>query len=126
MIAAFNQPNTKTMNQNINSEVLISVLTKQNKGLNNLVKMQQEQIDIYKKQVEAYQVQEENTLKLMQTYTEKDKMQDALNANVANFVKLSNEHVEKLEKIVEEKDKQIIGLKEAIEQLKSYTPEDSE
>jgi hypothetical protein len=50
LIAAFNQPNTKTMNQNINSEVLISVLTKQNKGLNNLVKMQQEQIDIYKKQ----------------------------------------------------------------------------
>ena len=114
------------MNQNINSEVLISVLTKQNKGLNNLVKMQQEQIDIYKKQVEAYQVQEENTLKLMQTYTEKDKMQDALNANVANFVKLSNEQVEKLEKIVEERDKQIIELKAAIEQLKSYTPEASE
>ena len=114
------------MNQNINSEVLISVLTKQNKGLNNLVKMQQEQIDIYKKQLEAYQVQEENTLKLIQSYTEKDEMQNELNANVANFVKLSDEHVEKLEKIVEEKDKQIIGLKEAIEQLKSYTPEDSE
>ena len=50
-------------------------------------------------------------------------MQNELNAHLTNFVKLSNEHVEK---IVEEKDKQIIGLKEAIEQLKSYTPEDSE
>jgi len=38
---------------------------------------------------------------------------------------LTNEQVEKLEKIVEERDKQIKELKAAIEQLKSYTPEAS-
>ena len=71
-------------------------------------------------------MQEENTLKLIQTYTEKDEMQNELNAHLTNFVKLTNEQVEKLEKIVEERDKQIIELKAAIEQLKSYTPEASE
>jgi len=64
------------MNQNINSEVLISVLTKQNMGLNNLVKMQQKQIETYKKQLEVNQKQEENSQKLIQTYTEKDEMQN--------------------------------------------------
>ena len=52
-------------------------------------------------------------------------MQNELNAHLTNFVKLTNEQVEKLEKIVEERDKQIIELKAAIEQLKSYTPEAS-